>query len=172
MRLSSPAPPTRHYLMGIAEGPAGIRQTLRLMATLAAQAKVQPRIRQKALALTAHIPPKAFQAELTALFQFVRDRIRYVRDVFNIETVATPAKTLELGAGDCDDKVTLLAALLEAIGFETRYVALAWQPGLYSHVILEAWCEGDWIALDPTMAVRVGWRPPAPVDEMIQNIEP
>ena len=129
-------------------------------------------IRQKALALTAHLPPKAFGAELATLFQFVRDRIRYVRDVFDVETVAIPEKTLELGAGDCDDKVTLLAALLEAIGFETRYVALAWQPGRFAHVILEAWSGGDWVALDPTESVGVGWRPPAPLSEMIQPVEP
>lgn len=131
-----------------------------------------PAVRQKALALTATLPSKAFGSELATLFHYVRDRIRYVRDPFNVETVATPQKTVELGAGDCDDKVVLLAALLETIGFETRFVALGWRPGHYSHVILEAWSGGDWVALDPTEAKDVGWRPPAPVIEMVQYIEP
>lgn len=116
-------------------------------------------VREKALALVAGLPPKDWQAEMQAIFAFVRDRIRYVRDVAGVETVATPVKTLELGQGDCDDKTTLLAALLGTIGCETRFVALGFAPGHYSHVILEAQCNGEWVPLDPTEPVGIGWRP-------------
>ena len=69
-------------------------------------------IRELAVQLVRRAPPKDWQREIEALFNFVRNNVRYVRDIHAVETVQTPAKTLEFRAGDCDDMVTLLAAML------------------------------------------------------------
>ncbi len=128
-------------------------------------------IRELAVELVGWIPPKHWRSEIEALFNFVRNKVRYTRDVRGVETVQTPVKTLEYRAGDCDDMVTLLAALLESIGFETRFVAMGIVPGHFQHVFLEAQLpSGEWMSLDPTEPVRAGWRPPVIESCMIQEV--
>jgi transglutaminase-like putative cysteine protease len=121
--------------------------------------------------LVAGLAPKDWIGELRALFNFVRDRIRYVKDVRGLETLQTPPATLEVGQGDCDDKSTLLAALLESIGHPTRFVAVGFvQPGRYSHVYVESRAGSRWIALDATMPHDAGWMPPGAVARLIIHI--
>ena len=52
-----------------------------------------------------------------AIFLWVRDRIAYINDPAG-EYFQPAARTLEVGAGDCDDQSILLAAMLGSIGFE------------------------------------------------------
>lgn len=117
-------------------------------------------MRELALAIIADFPQKDFNREIQALFDFVKYRIRYVKDIHGVETLQTPAKTLEYGAGDCDDKSTLLAALLESIGHETRFHAMGFRPSHISHVLLDVKSGGQWLPLDPTEPVAMGWSPP------------
>ncbi len=102
-------------------------------------------------------------AEIERLWRFVRDQIRYVRDVHGVETVQTPERTLQIGQGDCDDKATLLAAMLESIGHPARYVALAFQPSNFSHVLVETKVgrgpRATWIAMETTELKPFGWYP-------------
>lgn len=147
------------------ELPGGALQTpatLALMSGIVRRYKTHRAVRGAALDLTAELAQKDWPGEVRALFEFVRDRIRYVRDVRGVETVQTPDATLDIGAGDCDDKATLLAALLESIGYQTRFAAVGSRPGRYSHVFVEARerVGAPWIALDATEPVAAGWRPP------------
>ncbi len=154
-------------LQKVPDGPAGINLTLRIMKNLIREGKKDFTIRRKAMDLVYHNGQKAYAAEVNDLFTFVRDRIRYIKDINEVETVAAPQITLELGQGDCDDKVVLLASLLESIGHKTRSVALALQPGVFSHVILETKIGNRWVALDPTEPVQMGWYPPGVVNRMV-----
>lgn len=77
---------------------------------------------------------------ITLLQNWVRDHIVYVYDPTDTEWIQTPPKTLSLGTGDCDDKITLLLALLESVGYNTELLAVG----------------GDGKGWDPTCA------PPAP----------
>lgn len=140
------------------------------MAQLATQAKVQPQIRELALSLVGVIPGKHYRSEIDRIFIWVRDCIRYTRDVRGVETVQEPLVTLDYRQGDCDDQVTLLAALLEAIGVQTRFKAVGFAPHHFQHVYLEARNNGEWIALDPTEQVPVGWEPPNPVTVMTEDV--
>jgi len=142
------------------------------MSRLATQAKTTVRIRELALCILGAVPGKDFRGEIDRIFVWVRDNIRYTRDVRGVETVQTPEKTLEYSQGDCDDQVTLLSALLETIGVETRFKAVGFQPGRYQHVYLEARDEttGEWVGLDPTEQVPMGWAPPNPITEMIEVV--
>jgi transglutaminase-like putative cysteine protease len=141
------------------------------MVDLARRYKRHPLILSTARDLVAGLAPKDWIGELRALFNFVRDRIRYVKDVRGLETLQTPPATLEVGQGDCDDKSTLLAALLESIGHPTRFVAAGFvQPGRYSHVYVESRAGSRWIALDATMPHDAGWMPPGAVARLVAHV--
>lgn len=151
---------TIQKIIPLSSGLAGIKETLGYMRGFVETYKTHPRIRELALQLTRGISQKAYSEEVRALSDFVKNRIRYTRDVNGVETVQTPLKTLEYGAGDCDDKATLLAAMLESIGFETRFHAMGFKPRDITHVLLECEVNGKWIALETTEPVQMGWLPP------------
>jgi transglutaminase-like putative cysteine protease len=157
-RTPRPAPP--QATLTIPSGAAGVRATLKIMRDLVRQGKKSPKIRQQALALTQHLKQKDKVGEVHALFEFVRDHIRYVRDVHEVETLHTAERVLEQRAGDCDDKAVLLASLLESIGYPTRFLAMGRKPGYFEHVIVETRPFGNWIALETTNAVPLGYMPP------------
>lgn len=131
--------------------------------------KKSPRVRQTAVLLTQGLPQKDREEEIKVLYCFVRDRIRYVRDVRGVETLHTADRILENKQGDCDDKSILLASLLESLGFQTRFTAIGFAPPKklfgkltspgYSHVLPEVLLYGDWIALETTEPVGLGWFP-------------
>lgn len=167
MQLSTPRP---SVLGDLPPGSAGTRATLDLMRRLVAQYKRSDAVRSVALSLVRGLQPKNYTAEVRALFEYVRDHIRYVRDVIGIETLQTPDATLELEAGDCDDKSTLLAALLASIGHRTRFVAVGYSsPGAFQHVYVETLIGADrWVPLDATVShATVGWAPRPPVSRMV-----
>lgn len=148
------------FLGSLPSGPAGTTETLRLMRELAQQYKSDPAVRGLALELVRPLSPRDWRGELKAVFEYVRDRIRYVHDIAGVETLQTPPATIELEAGDCDDKSTLLAALLASIGHRSRFVAVGYrQPNDYQHVYVEAAHEDKWIPMDATVSRPFGWRP-------------
>lgn len=140
------------------------------MAKLAKAGKSNIEIREQALELIRGLRPKDWRGEVHALFEYVRDSIRYVRDIHNVETVHTPQQVIASGQGDCDDKAILLAALLESIGHPARFVALGFRPYAYSHVIVQTKLGTRWISLDPTEPVEMGWEPPRVKARMIENV--
>lgn len=117
-------------------------------------------IREVALEQVRYLPQKDFYGEAKAMHNFVQNHIRYVRDIADTEVIQTPLKTLEYGQGDCDDKATLLAAMLESIGHITRFHAVGFQTGKISHVLLEDNINGQWVPLETTEPVAMGWLPP------------
>ena len=150
----------RAFLAAIDSGPKGVYQTLRIMRYFVRTGKKDMLVRQKALSIIKNRPQKDFAGEVQDLHKFVRDSIRYVKDIAGVETVQTPDITLEIGQGDCDDKSVLLASLLESIGHPTRFVAVGFRPGHFSHVLIETKIGARWIPLETTEPVPMGWYPP------------
>lgn len=147
---------------------AGTRDTLRIMHGLVKRYKRDPMIRDAAVSLIAGLPQRDWTGEVRALFEYARDRIRYTRDVNRIETLQTPPVTMELEAGDCDDKSSLLASLLESVGHPSRFVAVGYQePDRYSHVYVESKIGDEWIPLDPTAPKPFGWKPRPSLARMV-----
>ncbi len=153
--------------MGLSPGKAGTVQTLKLMRRLVRKGKRDLVLRRLALKLTRRLSQKNWLHEVHALHKFVQFNIRYVKDIRGIETLHTPARTLEQGQGDCDDKSVLLATLLESLGHPTRFVALAFSDNVFRHVLVETKIGLGWLALDATEPHPTGWMPPGVSKRMV-----
>lgn len=164
---ATPKPDFRTTLGNLPDGEAGVRATLNIMKAIKNQYKKLPTIRNQAISIIQNAPQKSFMQEIKSLHAFVRDSIRYTRDIAGVETVQTPDVTLYLRAGDCDDKSVLLATMLESVGHISRYFAMGTRPGRLTHVFVETKFDNKWVALDPTEPFPAGWRPPGIVERMI-----
>lgn len=139
----------------IPSGRAGLDLKARKIRALVEQAKRDPWVRERAAQVVAHVEQKDTRGEIAAVFDFVRDRVRYLRDPYSaqgLELFTTPRRMLEdidrgTASGDCDDHVILASALLESIGYRTRYRIGGMPPDRYRHI----WLEVD----DP----KTGWIP-------------
>lgn len=150
-------------------GVDGVKYTLARMRSLVRDGKKNINLRLKALSLVKRHRQKEWVNEVKSLHRYVRDRIRYVKDIRGIETLQTPIKTLELGQGDCDDKSTLLATLLETIGHPTRFIAMSRIRDQFCHVYVETRIGNKWIPLETTENVNVGWNPKATQKIRVHN---
>lgn len=159
--LNYPSKPMTTSLVPLSGGRAGVVQTLTAMRGYVNKFRVNPEINAFAVRLVNQLPQKDYKGEINALFNYVKNSIRYTRDVNNVETVRDPEITLKMKAGDCDDKATLLATLLETIGFKTRFHAMGRATGSICHVIVEVQnpTNGLWIPLETTADVLAGWMP-------------
>lgn len=155
MFLSSPVA----TLQMIPDGIPGIMETLKIMSRIVKDYKKSLPVRTLAVSLTSICNQKDWACEVSTLHAFVRDQIRYINDITDVETVHTPDVILSQRAGDCDDKSLLLASLLESIGHPTRFVAIGFQPGVFSHVYVETKIGNNWIPLETTEDVEAGWQP-------------
>jgi hypothetical protein len=92
-------------------------------------------------------------AALSALHRFCRDRIRFVPDPTGSQMVQSPRATLELRAGNCVQKATLLAAMARSIGIPVSFRVIAANPRYpesFSHVYVVGNIHGRELVLDPT----------------------
>lgn len=133
-------------------GSESTRFTVKKMVELVRAGIKSPAVRLKALKIlqASAVPEKNQRAEVAAIFRWVKDSIRFTKDPTLVELVHTPEKLLELRAGDCDDFTVLIAALLGAVGYDTRVAIVGPVPGVWSHTFPEVWLGGKWVPLDAT----------------------
>lgn len=124
-------------------------------------------VRQAALDAVQGLAQKDWAGEVRALHAWVRDRVRFTRDIRGVETIQTPDITLALGQGDCDDKSVLLASMLESIGHPSRFVAIGFAPEEFEHVYVESKVGQNWVPLDATEPVQAGWSPKRTVSRLV-----
>ncbi len=147
-------------LSGLPGGVAGTRATLKTMARLVKQYKVDPGINLLALQLTKGLRSYDHVGEIRALQRFVRDSIRYVMDVEGVETLRTPPVTLEVQAGDCDDKSVLLCTLAATIGYPVLFIAVGFDGETFSHVMAAVKLGTRIIPCETIMpGYDIGWFP-------------
>jgi hypothetical protein len=159
MSLGFVSPPA--MLAGLPDGVAGTRATLKMMARLVRQYKKDPGINLTALEITRGIESYDTAAEVTALQHFVRDRIKYRMDVEGVETLRTPPVTLQMEAGDCDDKATLLCTLLATIGYSCAFFAVGFNGVDFSHVLAGVRLGSGYVPLETIVpGAEPGWFPP------------
>jgi tetratricopeptide (TPR) repeat protein/transglutaminase-like putative cysteine protease len=103
-------------------------------------------------------------AKVKALYDYVSRNIRYVSLSFGLGRIQPHAasEVLANGYGDCKDKNTLLAALLDAEGFHSTSVLIGTKikldpdvpsPSQFDHVITRVPVDGKEIWLDSTPGV-------------------
>lgn len=131
------------------------------MAKLAREGSRNIDVRSVAVEQTRRLLQKDYEGEARLCLAFVRDQIRYVRDIRGVETVHAAEYVLHMGAGDCDDKSILLAAMLGSIGHRCRFVAVAFAPERFSHVWVQCNIRGRWVDLEPTEPIAYGKRIPS-----------
>jgi transglutaminase-like putative cysteine protease len=99
-------------------------------------------------------------ARVTAICNWVNDRITYLRGASGPTTTAT--ETLLSGAGVCRDFSHLSVSLCRALGIPARFVS-AHAPGLVPpdfHAVFEAFLGGKWWLFDATRQ--------APLDALVR----
>jgi transglutaminase-like putative cysteine protease len=179
-------PQSASYFGDIPSGTAGTRATLKIMVMVARKA-LKPTtpdgtqnlltFRTTAQRLAQACGEKDYWCEATQLQVFVRDGIRYLRDMRSAELVQTPEITLRERSGDCDDKSLLLAVLAETIGFSARFCAIGVQGQPYSHVSAQllipsrGWVNAETIPInDSGEKAALGWFPPDATCLMLAHI--
>lgn len=167
MHLDAPDLVTVHEIPG---GRAGVAATLRAMRDIVREARTDFFIRQTTQQVIANVLGKDWRGEADAVFQWVRNNIRYTMDPVDVETLHTPAQVLFARQGDCDDFSILLAAMLRSIGHPVAFKAVGFQAGELTHVYVLTLIGERWIALDATEAGELGWEPDGIADYKIQKV--
>ena len=168
---NSPVP----YRLGtIPSGEEGVAATLQLMVGIVRQYRAHPLVRVTAQRLVGDCPSRDALCQVKALHAWVRDNVKYLSDVRDVETLQTPDYTLQVMSGDCDDSATLLLSMLESIGKQTRLCAIGVRGGGFSHVSGQVLLGTKWVNLE-TIVPRlkdawsiypagyptpIGWFPP------------
>jgi hypothetical protein len=141
------------------EGRDGTNVALFYMAQFARDASITPEIRLNAIRICDGVNQQDYLGEIAALTVFVRDYIRYIRDIKNVETLALPIETLTMRAGDCDDKSCLLASFLLSIGFNVRFAVLK-RNSSFCHVWVQAQSAGKWVNCETCLPIPPLTSPP------------
>lgn len=141
-------------------GRDGTADTLRRMASFVRQSDAHRIVKATAAELVKDFNPGDLRGQAERVFYWVRDSLRYVRDIRGVEEITAPWTILEsLRSGgfshssDCDDHSILLAALLRSIGFATRFVAVASGRNALNldHVRAEVLLSGYWFPMEATI---------------------
>lgn len=168
--ILAPYVPLAGVLTPLDDGFRGVMQTIGAMRQLVTHFRVAPDIRRVATQIIFLTPERNGHARANAIFEWVRDHIRYVPDVLDVETLSTPDKTLQGMVGDCDDSATLLATLLESVGFPTRFVVTGYHDAdTFEHVYLQVLSDGEWVDADPTEHEPFGWAAPNPTAYFVEG---
>jgi transglutaminase-like putative cysteine protease len=146
----------------IPDGDAGVQRTVQIMQGLAHGKWGAKSWKVRQVAVEAARGTERGMDEMSAVLDWVKRNIEFRGETG--ETLQSPEATIELGAGDCDCQSTLAAAMLNWLGYQTRFktIALIDSPDELSHVYVEVKDKrsGQWVPLDPTVARSwPGWEP-------------
>jgi hypothetical protein len=167
---------TTAQVLEIADGDAGVRQTVDKIAELIRSSVATPVVRQAATAIVGSLPPNDFLAQMYAIREYLASSIVFLRDPAGVELLHTPEWLLttiaQQGAAhvDCDDVAILGGALAGAVGLRVALTTVAFldsrNPNTYnplSHIWTAvtaptSFCdragEQIWIDLDVTRPMQ------------------
>lgn len=168
-RVPSPQP-RRAALSGIPNGQAGSIATMRAMRQMVRDAIRDPsqKIRESALSILRGA--NSFSEQVRVIQQWMQNNIEYRRDPPDVELVQTPQVTLQLRAGDCDDQSTLTAALLQATGHPTQFIAIGLDGAPLSHVLTQTMIGPSWVSVETIQRRPLGWMPKGVTSYYIQKV--
>jgi hypothetical protein len=155
----------------IASGEDGTVQTLKAMADAVTgkEGAHNTDVRHLAMKIVTGLGNKDYEAEVRAIYDFMREKVRYTLDPRGLEWVQTPWYTLlVVGMGDCDDHATAIAALAISLGHGAGFRTVKGdkaRPNEWSHVYpvvgIRERGKPRWIPIDTTEKhARFGQDPP------------
>ena len=111
------------------------------------------------------MPEKDTAREIKALFDAIRQNVRYTSDIRGIDSYQHPAKTLMLRNADCDDFSTLACALAASIGIPCRFKVIKTKGSddwnhIFAQMGLPRLAPTRWVAFDASVAKPCGWEAP------------
>jgi hypothetical protein len=124
------------------------------------QSSRNPYVREWAKKIVSRVEVNNKKGEASAIFDFVRDSVRYTRDPMGFEYMQTPPVVLEdirlymegqgdRPAGDCDDMTLLSLSLLKSIGYNVAIKVVSFSnTKKFSHVYGLVQIGTDWIPFD------------------------
>lgn len=163
----SAIPRTEEY---IGTGDTAIYNTVAKMKEIITNSSKNPYIREWAGKIISGVEVNNKKSEVAAIFNFVRDNVRYTKDPLGFEYIQTPPVLLESirqymdgkgerPAGDCDDMTTLSLSLLKSIGFPVAIKVVSFHNHKkFSHVYGLVQIGYDWIPFDCVRPDKqLGW---------------
>lgn len=102
--------------------------------------------------------PKDYVGEISAICNWVAERVRYVNDPMHVELLKDPQRLVEeiqargIARGDCDDIAGLIATMCLQVGRHAQFVVVGFgAKGQYTHVFcrVQEPKSGTWIVCDP-----------------------
>jgi len=122
------------------------------------------------------VPEKNWRQETVAVFDSVRENIRYTRDTYNKDLFQHPLRTFEFGGGDCDDYAIVLASMLQSVGYPVKLRVIQtvdstdWNH-IYVLVGLPPQGPKQWVSLDASVDKPAGWQAPRDIVAAVKDFE-
>lgn len=122
------------------------------------------------------VPERDWWGEIKSVFGAIRDNVRYVRDIYNVDTFQAPNRTLEFNGGDCDDYTITLGSVLQSIGYPIKVrIVQSRDSNDYNHIFLLVGLPprvpGAWYSLDASVNKPAGWHPPKSMLKKIKDYD-
>lgn len=138
--------------------------------------KREPAVRQIAAHILRNVPVRDWKKEAVACFNWVRDKIRYTLDPYDVELFQSASRSISEGIGDCDDQSIVLCSLLQSIGIPVRLRVIGLKGSRqFSHIYVLAGLPPDapseWLPLDPARPEDPGWELPKEKRGLLRDFE-
>jgi hypothetical protein len=159
------------YSAPLLGGDDGTAQTVSLLRSLIDDAWKDSFINRTAIDIIRNAGVAQYDegSQAHAIYNWVRGNFYFVNDPVSKEALRPTRDLLQLGAGDCDDFVNVMAALVGSIGIPVQVVTIAADPnfpGEFSHIYAETFLDGAWVPLDAArpgaqfgLAPQISYRP-------------
>lgn len=149
-----------------------INQRIKHIKDLIKKGRQNPKIREYTVKLLARkcgkewcVPEKDWRSEVEVIFNHVREKVRYTKDVADLDTFQAPNRTLEWGGGDCDCYTILLGSMLQSVGYPVIVrIIQTKNADSWSHIFLfvglPPQAPSKWLPLDASVSKPAGWMAP------------
>ena len=139
-------------------GKRGVGLTVRTMRQLIDQGGKDPRVITATRRVLMRVPERHHFGEVREIFDYVRDRVRFVNDPLQAEALTEPGTMIDdirmrgMSSEDCDGHTVLLGSMLEAAGYQTELEVESYRADREpSHVKLATLISGGRLSLDPSV---------------------
>ncbi len=160
------AQPVKYSFLGFGESVA--TNTVYKMMDVIKQSSKNLRVRNKAAEIVAGVRTKDQWAEVDAIYWWVKNNTRYLKDPHGTELIISPVTALDQisagikFSGDCDDLAILVLSLLKSIGYPVALRIAAYKKGeAFQHVYGVVNIYDECIPVEPiSLTSMLGWEAP------------